>query len=123
MPSLPKIAESSISNQAPPKTKVTSTPLVRPSEAAAQIKQQTTSAVNNAKGIRKQDLDEHDDDDDVRSGVNQPVAAQKPKPSNELPTPSVQSQATGDAAKELTPKEKMLLNKMKKADEIGAKLG
>ena len=65
----------------------------------------------------KKEEEEHDDDDDVHSGINQPVL-QRPKPSSQLPTQSVQQ-----GVKELTPKEKMLLNKLKKADEEAAKLG
>ena len=65
----------------------------------------------------KKEEEEYDDDDDVHSGINQPVL-QRPKPSSQLPTQSVQQ-----GVKELTPKEKLLLKKLQKADEEAAKLG
>lgn len=107
--------------------------MIRPKEAAAAVQMKPPPAINNTKTpaqnrprtaaptTTKQPSTDHDDDDDVRSGVNQPVS-QRPKPSNELPTPSVVVQS-GGVGKELTPKEKMLLNKLKKADEAGAVLG
>ena len=63
--------------------------------------------------------EDYDDDDDVRSGVNQPI---RPKTSGA--TPSIApSSPLNNPGKELTPKERMMLNKLKKADEEAAKVG
>lgn len=63
--------------------------------------------------------EDYDDDDDVRSGVNQPI---RPKTSGA--TPSIApSSPLNNPGKELTPKERMMLNKLKKADEQAVKVG
>lgn len=69
--------------------------------------------------------DDHDDDDDVRSGVNQPVYDPRPKTSvASQRRNSIKNEAAPPAeqAKNLTPKERLMLNKIKKANEEAAKL-
>lgn len=60
----------------------------------------------------KQD-ESFDDDDDVKSGSNLPT----------YPRPKTSTAPNVNSGKELTPKERMLLNKLKKADEEAAKVG
>jgi hypothetical protein len=74
------------------------------------------SSANNARA----NVISYDDDDDVRSGKNEII--QRPKTSG----PMVRTQQQADEPspqKELTPKEKMIMNKLKKADEEAAKVG
>ena len=85
------------------------TPVIKPSPAPAvvAVPQPAHKSPDNKEP-------EYDDDDDVRSGVNQPTSpAVKPK---NMSIPA-------NAGKELTPKERLLLNKLKKADEEAAKVG
>ena len=68
----------------------------------------------------KKNEEEYDDDDDVRSGVNQPVSQIK---RTSIPSMNASIGANQNGGKELTPKERLLLNKLKKADEEAAKVG
>ena len=82
-----------------------------------------TTLVNPQKNIRDDNnYNEYDDDDDVRSGVDQPTyKVNRPKTTSGHPVNS-KSNPTGFSEKELTPKERMLMNKLKKADEEAVKV-
>ena len=106
----------------------------QPAEPAAPLKatpivQATAAAAAAAVSNKKTKAQEHDDDDDVRSGKEEPIKQSviRPKtsgPAVRLQTPPQPRQAEEPPVKkELTPKEKMLLNKLKKADEEAAKVG
>lgn len=82
---MPTVVEA-LGQVAKAKTNIKATPLVPPNDV-------------------NKNNETYDDDEDIRSGVNQPVSS-KPKTSQEL-----------------TPAERMRLNKLKKADEEAAKLG
>jgi hypothetical protein len=69
-----------------------------------------------------QENDSYDDDDDIRSVINHPTYnSNRPKtiagPVNSKSTP------TGFCEKDITPKERMLMNKLKRADEEAIKMG
>jgi hypothetical protein len=71
--------------------------------------------------IKNDDNESYDDDEDIRSGVNQPSYQM-----NNRPKTSVASfgpkKTEGYPEKELTPKERMLMNKLKRADEEAVKM-
>ncbi len=77
------------------------------------------------KNTEKTNYEYYDDDDDVRSGVNQPTyKVARPKTTAVGPVNS-KSTPTGFPEKEkpeLTPKERMLMNKLRKADEEAVKM-
>ncbi len=66
--------------------------------------------------------DSYDDDDDIRSAVNQPTYKINNRPKTSGPVNS-KSTPSGFSEKNITPKERMLLNKLKKADEEAIKMG
>lgn len=88
------------------------TPIVQPTAA------NKPPVIANKMAEKKIEENDDDDDDDVRSGVNQPVsqAIKQKTPASPIPN-------NNNGAKELTPKERLLLNKLKKADEEAAKVG
>jgi len=83
------------------------TPIIKPSPAPG-----GAAAVAPPQPSTQNKEPEYDDDDDVHSGVNQPASPL-----------AKQKNAASPAGKELTPKERLLLNKLKKADEEAAKVG
>jgi hypothetical protein len=94
---------------------VKATAIVQPTAATA-----AAAAASNKRASESN----YDDDEDVRSGKDQPVL--RPKTTG----PAMRSEQKQQPAsipeepkKELTPKEKMLLNKLKKADAEAAKVG
>lgn len=133
---MPTLVETSVTKNTPNvKTQLKSTPLVQQQQKQQQpalpavqplpqpqpqtqlqpqpLQQQQQSVISTKEVLY------HDDDDDVRSGVNQPIL--RPKTSKEPPSPTLVVPTAG--GKELTPKEKLLINKLKKADEEAAKMG
>ena len=71
----------------------------------------------------------YNDDDDVRSGQNEPIRPKTSGPAvrNQQTKPqsndNLSAQQLESPNKDLTPKERMMLNKLKKADEEAAKVG
>ena len=95
------------------------TPIVQPTTASAAPRPVTSNKLPD-----KKVGDEYDDDDDVHSGVNQPVVQVRKKSSTSTNVPSGAAMPPNNGGgKELTPKERLLLNKLKKADEEAAKVG
>ena len=103
--------------------------------ATSVINAKNTNNINNVNNQKyvvetRDDGGGGDDDDDVRSGKDQPIRPKTSKPrvrfqaqqsqSNNVQNNAAQEQKYGQ--KELTPKERMLLNKLKKADEEAARV-
>lgn len=86
------------------------TPIIKPAPAPS-----VAAPVSSNNKLADKKESEYDDDDDVRSGVDQPT-------SPNVKQKTISSPAN-NAGKELTPKERLLLNKLKKADEEAAKVG
>ena len=86
------------------------TPIIKPAPAPS-----VAPPVSSNNKLADNKESEYDDDDDVRSGVNQPTSPNVKQKTISSPV--------NNAGKELTPKERLLLNKLKKADEEAAKVG
>lgn len=67
--------------------------------------------------------DSYDDDDDIRSANHQSINKLSNRPKTTNGPVNSKSTPSGFSEKDITPKERMIMNKLKKADEEAIKIG